>query len=89
MINTMMNKKQGLIDSVSCPTMEIPGCQITNSTLVEPGGPTDKKLWPQPTESQYLKQKCVEIKKKKNSALFLLKECVLITGKSLTQNHFS
>ena len=70
MINTMMNKKRGLIDSVSFLTMEIPGCQITNSTLVEPGGPTDKKLWPQPTESQYLKQKCVELKKKKTQPYF-------------------
>ena len=27
--NNMMNKKRGLTDSVSCPTMEIPGRRIT------------------------------------------------------------
>ena len=29
MINILMNQKPGLTDSVSCPTMEIPGRQIT------------------------------------------------------------
>ena len=29
MINILMNQKPGLTDSVSCPTMEIPGRRIT------------------------------------------------------------
>ena len=43
----MMNKEQGLTDSLSCPTIEIPGRPTTNWILeakekhqLNPGGPT-------------------------------------------------
>ena len=55
MINILMNQKPGLTDSVSCPTMEIPGRQIlTNSGAKEkhqldPGGPSNRQEAPAPT----------------------------------------
>ena len=54
MINILTNQKPGLTDSVSCPTMEIPGRQITNSGAKEkhqldPGGPSNRQEAPAPT----------------------------------------
>ena len=54
MINILMNKKPGLTDIVSCPTMEIPGRRITNSGAKEkhqldPGGPSNRQEAPVPT----------------------------------------
>ena len=55
MINILMNQKPGLTDSVSCPTMEIPGRQkLTNSGAKEkhqldPGGPSNRQEAPAPT----------------------------------------
>ena len=55
MINILMNQKPGLTDSVSCPTMEIPGRRIpTNSgakekTPVGPRWPKHRQEAPAPT----------------------------------------
>ena len=43
----MVNQKRGLTDSVSCPTMEIPGCRINY------GNPEQKKT---PFEPRWAKQ---------------------------------
>ena len=60
MINILMNQKPGLTDSVSCPTMEIPGRQLTpelkkNISWTPVGQATDKKLRPQPTKMNSFK----------------------------------
>ena len=51
MITTIMNKKRGLMDTISCLAVESPGCNITenleqnnNTTLTPVGQATDKKL---------------------------------------------
>ena len=52
MITTTINQNRGLTDSLSYPTIEIPGCPITywKSRAKENTSWTDKKLRPQPTK---------------------------------------